>query len=123
MLLILGGIFGAIGIAMGAWGAHSLSKKLSNKEYNSFLNGIRYHQMHALLLVAAGLGQSVMPNEIGEVLEASGWLLLLGTLMFSGGIYGQVLTKNERMGVISPVGGIIMIMSWFGFAMAGYMTL
>ena len=40
-------------------------------------------------------------------------LLALGTLLFSGSLYGMALFSARWLGPVTPVGGALMIAGWF----------
>ena len=48
--LVLGAIFGFIGVALGAFGSHALRSKLTSERVATFETGVRYQMWHALAL-------------------------------------------------------------------------
>jgi uncharacterized membrane protein YgdD (TMEM256/DUF423 family) len=40
-------------------------------------------------------------------------LMTLGTILFSGSIYALVLTRDRRLGMVTPMGGLVMTAGWF----------
>ena len=75
--------------------------------------GIRYQMYHGLGLLLLGLNA----NKIKQSLNAVYWLLLLGTLFFSGSIYFLSLqdilsVKLNFLGPVTPLGGVFMIAGW-----------
>jgi uncharacterized membrane protein YgdD (TMEM256/DUF423 family) len=53
------------------------------------------------------------------LLTASGWSFVVGTVLFSGSLYGLVLGGIRWLGAITPVGGTVFIIGWFCLAVAG----
>ena len=55
--LLLGSLFGFLGVALGAFGAHGLRSRLSPEMLVVFETGVRYEMYHAfaLLIVAAAM--------------------------------------------------------------------
>ena len=53
LFFMLAGIFGGLGVAIGAFGAHALESRISADLLETFETGVRYHFYHALALVAA----------------------------------------------------------------------
>ncbi len=118
-ILILGLILGMLSIIFGAFGAHALKKVLSEESLVSFETGVRYQMYHALflLLIANTAFLSVKEKSILF------YLVLIGVLFFSGSIYllsTSVLTgiKSKILGPITPIGGLILIVSWGYFLYA-----
>ena len=118
-ILILGLILGLLSIIFGAFGAHALKKVLSEESLVSFETGVRYQMYHALflLLIANTAFLSVKEKSILF------YLVLVGVLFFSGSIYllsTSVLTgiKSKILGPITPIGGLILIVSWGYFLYA-----
>ena len=67
----------------------------------TFEIGVRYQMYHAFALLAVGWAQTRWP---GQVLNASGWLFVAGTLLFSGSLYVLSLTGEQWLGAVAPVG-------------------
>lgn len=103
--LMWGGFLGMIAVALGAFGAHGLEDKVSPDQLEIFNTGARYHLVHSLLLVALGLSSMALPPRI----TAS---LVLGIVIFSGSLYGIVLTGVSKLGMITPIGGTLLIIGW-----------
>lgn len=103
--LVWGGFLGMFAVALGAFGAHGLEDKVSPDKLEIFHTGTRYHLLHSLLLVALGLASVTIPTRITIS-------LVLGIFIFSGSLYGIVLTGISRLGMITPVGGLLLIVGW-----------
>jgi uncharacterized membrane protein YgdD (TMEM256/DUF423 family) len=107
-------ILGALAIALGAFGAHGLKKFLSIEQLNSFEIGVRYQMYHALFLLFVA-----QTNFITDKQKMIVFLLtLFGILFFSGSIYllaTSTITniKSKFLGPITPIGGLLLIFSWF----------
>ena len=108
---------GALGVAIGAVGAHNLRPHLSDVSFNSFETGVRYLFFHTLLLAAIGLADKKLE------LKYTFWLILSGILMFSFSIFllsTQAIHGMEWvrvLGPITPIGGLLLIAGWLGLAM------
>lgn len=107
-------ILGALAIALGAFGAHGLKKFLSIEQLNSFEIGVRYQMYHALFLLFVA-----QTNFLTDKQKMIVFLLTLcGILLFSGSIYllaTSTITniKSKFLGPITPIGGLLLIFSWF----------
>ncbi|HEY8530288.1 MAG: hypothetical protein BAA01_13535 [Bacillus thermozeamaize] len=108
--LTLGSILMAIGVAMGAFGAHALKNRLQPKEMTTFKTGVQYHLVHALGLIAAGIVAGQEPDD--GMIQAAGWLLLAGIVLFSGSLYVLSVKKIRWLGPVTPLGGLSFIVGW-----------
>jgi uncharacterized membrane protein YgdD (TMEM256/DUF423 family) len=64
---------------------------------------------HGLALLAVAWLSSQMPS---RWITASGWLFVVGTVLFSGSLYALALTSNNRLGMITPFGGVALLAGW-----------
>ena len=123
--LTVAGTLGALGVAIGAFGAHVLpavlaSRGLTQDEIASrlemFHTGVRYHMYHAIaLLVIAVLARDGQNRR----LNASAILFLVGIGLFSGLLYAYAITGVSALGRIVPIGGIAFVAGWSVLACAG----
>ena len=119
VFISLAAIFGGSSVAAGAFASHALKEKLSERALEIFEVGARYQMYHALalLLVAILLGQSQTPT---TSLIASGWLFIIGILIFSGSLYALSLSNIKILGAITPLGGVAFIAGWGALAIAAF---
>lgn len=115
-LLVCGAVFGLIGVAAGAFGAHGLRPILSESMMNVFETGVRYHLVHALGMLLAGLSAVVLRHPL---FVRSGWLFALGIVVFSGSLYTLSLSGMRSLGILTPFGGLAFLVGW-GLLAAGY---
>jgi uncharacterized membrane protein YgdD (TMEM256/DUF423 family) len=111
----VGAWLGALGVALGAFGAHGLKARVSAEMLAIWETGARYHVLHALAMLAAGWACERWP---GAYPIAAGWLFLSGIALFSGSLYALALTGVRALGAITPVGGLCFIAGWACLAMA-----
>jgi uncharacterized membrane protein YgdD (TMEM256/DUF423 family) len=111
----VGAIAGAIGVVLGAFGAHALKSRVSEDLLSVFEIGVRYQMYHALALFAVAWAAGHMP---GSWINASGWLFTSGILIFSGSLYLMTLTGERWLGAVTPVGGLCFILGWIALAVA-----
>lgn len=107
----ISGVAGALGVALGAFGAHGLKNVVSDPALlDTWETAARYHLIHALALglVALHPGQP----------RWAGGLFVAGTLLFSGSLYVLVLTEQRWLGAITPIGGVCFIAGWLVLAFA-----
>lgn len=108
---IIGCIYGFLGVAAGAFGAHALKEKLSSDMLVIFETGARYHLVHAVVLLAVGL----VPFYNGWS-QASGLFFTLGILIFSGSLYVLALSGVKAWGAVTPIGGLMLLAGWASLA-------
>jgi uncharacterized membrane protein YgdD (TMEM256/DUF423 family) len=111
-LLLLTSIAGFLGVALGAFGAHGLKKRLAalpdgDQRLAWWQTGAHYHLIHAL---AIGLSSAVAARAPGGAL--AGWLFLGGIVLFSGSLYLMTLTGKRALGAVPPVGGVLFLAGW-----------
>jgi uncharacterized membrane protein YgdD (TMEM256/DUF423 family) len=113
--LLLGAIFGFLGVAFGAFGAHGLRNRLSPDMLAVFETGVRYQMYHvfALLLVAAVVGHAGQ----ARLLTVAGWSFVAGIVIFSGSLYALTLTGTTTFGAITPIGGLAFLIGWASLAL------
>lgn len=111
----LGALSGFVGVALGAFGAHALKARLDADLLATFEVGVRYQMYHAFALLAVGWAQTRWP---GTVLNASGWLFVAGTVIFSGSLYVLSLSGMRWLGAVAPIGGVALLAGWLCLAWA-----
>jgi len=112
-------ILGGLSVAFGAFAAHALREKISERSLLIFETGARYQMYHALalLLVALLISRIQSPP---TTLIASGWLFILGVAFFSGSLYALSLTGIKILGAVAPLGGVAFILGWGALAVAAF---
>jgi uncharacterized membrane protein YgdD (TMEM256/DUF423 family) len=112
-----GALLMALGVLLGAFGAHVLQSQLEPRRFASFQTGVQYHVMHAFGLLIVGLFARVT----GETarLRWSARLMLAGILLFSGSIYLMTAGAPRWLGMVAPVGGVSFMAAWVLFGWDG----
>ncbi|MGV7116781.1 DUF423 domain-containing protein [Paenibacillus kyungheensis] len=109
-ILIIGCIMMVLAVALGAFGAHALKKKLNADMMKVYETGVQYHIAHGLgMLLIGTLGQNL--NHFTLAVTA-GWLLCIGIILFSGSLYVLSFTGVRKLGAITPLGGLAFIAGW-----------
>ena len=117
LFFALGALSGFTGVALGAFAAHGLKSRLGAELLATFETGVRYQMYHAFALLAVGWAQTRWP---GTLLNASGWLFVAGTLLFSGSLYVLSLTGEKWLGAVAPAGGLAFLGGWLCLAWAAW---
>lgn len=100
-----GAVLLALAVALGAFGAHTLQPLLTEARLETFETAVRYQFFHGLgLLAIAALRLNC---------RGAAWTMLLGSVIFAGALYIIVAGGPSWFGLVAPVGGALMITSWF----------
>ena len=106
-----GAIALALGVILGAFGAHGLRGRLDAYLMSVYEKAVFYHFIHALGVLIV----SLMPKSGAITESAAGWvcgLLLAGIAIFSGSLYALAITGYRGLGAITPIGGLSFIAGW-----------
>lgn len=112
--VVLGGLNGALAVALGAFGAHGLKARLAVDALAVYQTGVQYHFYHALGLVLVGLALLHLADSV--LLRWAAWLMLAGIVLFSGSLYALSLSGLRWLGAVTPFGGLAFILAWILFA-------
>ncbi len=112
-------LFGFLGVALGAFGAHALRASLDPRDLEIFETAVRYQLVHAVALLGVAWAWTRWP---GTATVTAGWLFVAGILIFSGSLYALVLTGQRWMGAITPVGGVAFLAGWLALGWAAAMS-
>ena len=112
----------AIGVILGAFGAHALEKVLDEKSLKVWNTGVLYLFIHAIGIAIIQVGMKGGYLEMKKGLWASR-LLLIGILLFSGSLFllsTQTVTgiNFKWLGPITPIGGLCFIAGWISSALS-----
>ncbi|OFX59991.1 MAG: hypothetical protein A2066_06890 [Bacteroidetes bacterium GWB2_41_8] len=116
-ILLAGAVFMALGVLLGAFGAHALKKILSPEMLAVYNTGVEYQFYHALGLLLVGL--IGFRNE-SKWIRWSGIALFTGIVLFSGSLYFLAFTGIKVLGAITPFGGISFVAGWVCLGIALY---
>jgi uncharacterized membrane protein YgdD (TMEM256/DUF423 family) len=125
--LRVGAIWGFLAVAIGAFGAHGLKDRFkelgdqfgpltTERPEGIFQTATHYHAFCALAILAVGL--LAANGRGGSALSVAGWSLLVGSLIFSGSLYVLAATGIKQLGMITPIGGLSMLIGWVALAVA-----
>ena len=111
-------LFGALAVALGAFGAHGLKPHLDAYQLGIYEKAVFYQFVHTLALFGVGL----MMERRGapdKPLNWSAWLFTAGIACFSGSLY--LLACRHLLpfpvgwaGPVTPLGGLCFIGGWTG---------
>lgn len=101
----IGSVLGFLGVAIGAFGTHSLKPYILPDLLETYRTGVMYHLIHAVIITAIGLS--------GKAEYSKGALFLaVGIILFSFSLYVYSLTGIKFLAMITPFGGISFLAGW-----------
>ena len=121
LFITLASLSGMLAVLFGAFGAHALKERLDEHALTVFETAVQYHFYHTLALLVVGVMALSQPQ--AALLKSSGWLFVIGILVFSGSLYLLSLTGMRWLGAITPLGGLAFIAGWACLAAAGWKLL
>ncbi|HEY4105619.1 MAG TPA: DUF423 domain-containing protein [Polyangiaceae bacterium] len=105
----------ALGVMLGAFGAHSLHASFGPRELGLWETATRYLFIGAFGMTLFGMFQRVSSSCRGGV---AGWLLLTGSVLFPLSLYALALGAPRALGAITPFGGACLIAGFVCFALS-----
>lgn len=120
LYLTLAASLGCLAVALGAFGAHGLTRFLAEaadgaQRLEWWKTAAQYHLAHALAL---GLSAAVMgETRAGRIACVA---FAIGILLFSGSLYTMTLTGVRWLGAVTPLGGLSLMAGWVALAVAAF---
>lgn len=105
-----------LAVISGAFGAHAIKSMVSASHIQTWQTASEYHIYHALGLVALGIWCE--RRLVQKFARLAGLLMIAGIILFSGSLYLLVLTGNTKLGMITPIGGVLFIGAWSSWLLA-----
>lgn len=99
---------GALAVIFGAFGAHALEHRLTERALEVWQTANRYHFIHALAL----LGLGIWEGQGGRGARASALAWLVGIFVFCGGLYVYALSGLKLGAMMAPLGGLSLAAGW-----------
>ncbi len=121
-IVLLAGLLGAAGVAIGANAAHGLEASLTDqglpadeiaKRLSNCDVAVRYHMTHTLALLAIGLTTATGNSRRGS---SACVFFTLGIALFCGGLYSMVYLGLMGHWAIVPLGGLCFMLGWLCLA-------
>ncbi|WP_269900239.1 DUF423 domain-containing protein [Paenalcaligenes faecalis] len=98
-----------IGVATGAFGAHALTGLVDINLMAVWHTAVLYLFVHGLGMLGLAASQHLLQSRL-QTLAYN--LLFVGTLLFSGSLFLLVLSGQSWLGMITPIGGMLMLAGW-----------
>lgn len=114
LFLVIGVINGFLAVALGAFGAHGLEGKVSEKSIGIWEKAVHYQMFHTMAIFITAL----LLSKIQSVsIMWTGWLFVIGIILFSGSLYLYSTSGAKWLAMITPIGGVVFLVGW---VMLGY---
>ena len=117
--IVIASLFAALAILFGAFGSHALKERLSAQSLEVYDIATRYLMFHALGIFLIALLGFQLPK---ESLEIPVTIMIVGTFIFSGSLYLIAILDFKKLGMVTPIGGLLLIVSWLLLAYNIYKT-
>ena len=110
---------GLLAVALGALATHGLRGRVEAEQMAWIETGSDYGMVHALALLEVALlvGRVPAPTRSPSL---AGWGFLAGSVLFSGALYVMGMTGLSALGVVVPVGGILLLGGWAALFVYGW---
>ena len=115
LFLVIAAILGATGVALGAYASHGLTRWATTQQVEYFQLAVTYQLLHAITLLIVSVCGFFITNGFLKVSQVT---FVLGILFFSGSLYLYVFTGTKVLGMITPIGGLLLIIAWLMFAVS-----
>lgn len=108
--VFFGALYLALGIILGAFAAHGLKDTLNEYQMGILQTGVKYQLIHGVALLLLGLLCSLYQQRLFYVALIC---VAVGVGLFSFSLYAIALLGISFVGIITPIGGVFMIVGWF----------
>lgn len=115
----IGALLLAIGVMLGAFGAHALKQVLSVIEIENWKTAVQYQFIHALAILITPL---LLQHKLKQSRIIS-LIFMIGIICFSGSLYVlscknylNISSSISAIGMITPLGGLLFIVGWLMLA-------
>ncbi|HHL51963.1 MAG TPA: DUF423 domain-containing protein [Flammeovirgaceae bacterium] len=110
LFILTGSALGALAVALGAFGAHALKSMLeASNRLDTYETAVKYHFYHALALI---LTELLLHSYEHKLVGWAGYGFIAGIVLFSGSLYLLCFTGINKLGAITPLGGLAFIAAW-----------
>jgi uncharacterized membrane protein YgdD (TMEM256/DUF423 family) len=113
-LIAIGALILFVATLLGAYGTHSIKGSVDEKTWDAYQVAVEYQFYHGLGVIVVGMLAERFPKS--KWINASGWLLLFGIIVFSGSIYAVTLAGMSGTGAMAPIGGLSIMGGWIALA-------
>ena len=117
--ITIASLFAALAILFGAFGSHALKERLSAQSLEVYDIATRYLMFHSLGIFLIALLGFQLPK---QSLEIPVTMMIVGISIFSGSLYLIAMLDFKKLGMVTPIGGLLLIVGWLLLAYNTYKT-
>lgn len=118
LAFITAAIYGMTAVILAAMGSHIFHIEKGSINYLLFNNAVTYQLLHSILV----LWLSSL-KQIDFWIKSAIISMLIGILLFSGGLYVLVIYGKSVISWITPVGGSLLVLGWLNLSISGFKKL
>ena len=107
-IALFAGLSGLLVVVLAAAGAHILQQDVAGAQ-QLWVTALQIHMFHTVALL--GIAALIRPGSPG-LMPWSGVLMLAGVVLFSGSLYLRASGFVVVPGMITPLGGILLMLAW-----------
>ncbi len=117
LLLGLAGIVLCAAAGLGAYGAHGLANAVPLATWQAYMTAIDYQFYHGLGLCIVAILVNARPEV--RAFHVAGYALVVGIVLFCGGIVATTLGAPSGLVRVVPFGGVAFMVGWLSLAVGG----
>jgi len=117
-VLAIAALIGFASVAIGAFAAHGLKHILSHQALLWMDTGVKYQMLHGGVLLILAFALRQWPNWVAVQWACVSFML--GILLFSGSLYIMAASQIKALGMITPIGGIALLVGWLCLLVASF---
>lgn len=108
-IALFAALYGLLAVILAAAGSHMLAQQepASNMLWATAL---QIHMFHTVALL--GIAALIQPDST-RMMAWSGFLMILGVLLFSGSLYMRAAGFALVPALVTPLGGLLLMVAWF----------
>lgn len=113
--IFIAALLAAMAVMFGAYASHGMTDWATSKQINYVQLASQYQLFHSIALLATALLSNFFVNRLLALSQA---LFVIGIFAFSGSLYYLVFVGNKLLVLLTPFGGVLLILAWLCIALA-----
>ena len=101
---------GFVAVLLGAFGAHSLKAIFTDYQMGIWQTAVFYQFIHTVVLLVVSQISVVDVNR--KLFKTVCFCFVMGICFFSFSLYFLAIFSIKWLGIITPVGGVFLLMAW-----------
>lgn len=111
LAITAGVLLAFLSVCLGAFAAHGLKDVFNDYQLGIFETAVRYQMYHALALILLGIFAVITRSTVNK----TACVFIVGIVVFSGSLYALAALQISRLGAITPIGGLCLLVAWLSF--------